>query len=255
MLEIHQILVMEDNYVYLLHDPASGATAAVDPAEAEPVLAALDEKGWHLTHILNTHHHWDHVDGNLALKQRTGCRVYGAERDRGQIPGLDVGLREGDVVELGQIKARVLEVPGHTQGHLAYWFEDDAALFCGDTLFAMGCGRLLGGSAEQMWNSLDRISQLPPTTRIYCAHEYTQANGRFALTIEPGNLALFARMERVNEARRQARPTVPSLLAEELATNPFLRPESAAIRRTLGLEDAAAVQVFAETRRRKDGFR
>jgi hydroxyacylglutathione hydrolase len=254
MLEIHQIPVLKDNYVYLIHEPEMKATAVVDPAEAEPVLAALDEKGWTLTHVLNTHHHWDHVGANLALKQKTACQVFGAERDRDNIPGLDVGLREGDGVDLGRARAQVLEVPGHTRGHIAFWFRGDRALFCGDTLFAMGCGRLLGGTAEQMWNSLDRIRALPGDTRIYCAHEYTQANGRFALTVEPGNPVLAERVERVNEARRQGRATVPSILAEELATNPFLRPESLEIQRTVGLEGAGPLQVFAEVRRRKDAF-
>ncbi len=255
MLDILQIPVLQDNYIYLAHDPVTRATAAVDPAEAAPVLAALDANGWTLTHILNTHHHWDHVGGNLTLKRETRCLVFGAERDRNDIPGLDVGLNEGDMVELGRSRAQVLAVPGHTQGHIAYWFRDDLALFCGDTLFAMGCGRLLGGTAEQMWHSLDRLRALPPDTRLYCAHEYTQTNGRFAVTLEPENPALTRRMEQVDEARRQGRPTVPSKLGEELATNPFLRPESAELQRTLGLEGAAPVRVFAEVRRRKDAFR
>lgn len=254
MLQIHSLLVLEDNYIWLLHDPETGSTAAVDPAEAEPVLEALDDKGWNLTHILNTHHHWDHVGGNLVLKRQTGCQVYGAERDRDQIPGLDVALKEGDAVALGSIRAEVLAVPGHTQGHIAYWFAEEKALFCGDTLFAMGCGRLLGGTAEQMWASLDRLRRLPADTRVYCAHEYTQNNGRFALTVEPGNPALVRRMERVDAARRENLPTVPSILAEETATNPFLRPESPEIRAKLGLESAELVAVFAEVRRRKDVF-
>ncbi len=254
MLEIHQILVMKDNYVYLLHEPESQATAVVDPAEAEPVLEALDRKGWKLSHILNTHHHWDHVGGNLALKQHTGCRVFGAERDRENLPGLDRGLAEGDTAELGRVRAEVLAVPGHTQGHIAYWFREERALFCGDTLFAMGCGRLLGGTAEQMWSSLGRIRELPDDTRVYCAHEYTEANGRFALTVEPGNSALAARLARVRELRRAGTPTVPSLMAEERATNPFLRPESPEIQETLGLLGAEPARVFAETRRRKDAF-
>jgi hydroxyacylglutathione hydrolase len=254
MLEIHRLPVLQDNYVWLLHDPVTGATAAVDPAEAEPVLDRLDKLGWTLSHIFNTHHHWDHTGGNLVLKRQTGCKVYGAERDRGQIPGLDVPLQDGDAVEFGSLRARVLGVPGHTLGHIAYWIEEDQALFCGDTLFAMGCGRLLGGKAEQMWSSLNRLRQLPGDTRVYCAHEYTQNNGRFALTVEPGNPALVERMAQVDAARQEKLPTVPSTLAEELATNPFLRPESAEIRTRLGLESAAPVAVFAEVRRRKDAF-
>ncbi|CAL1240790.1 hydroxyacylglutathione hydrolase [Candidatus Methylocalor cossyra] len=253
-MEILQIPVLKDNYVYLLHEPASGATAAVDPAVAEPVLEALAARGWRLTHILNTHPHGDHVDGNWTLKRETGCRVLGAEQDRDRIPGLDVGLGEGDEVALGAARAQVLSVPGHTAGHLAYWFPEQAALFPGDTLFALGCGRLLGGTAEQLWQSLDRLRQLPPATRIYCAHEYTQANGRFARTVEPDNPALAARLAQVDELRRQGQPTVPSTLAEELATNPFLRPESPEIRRRLGLEAAPPEVVFAALRRRKDIF-
>jgi hydroxyacylglutathione hydrolase len=254
MLDIHQILVLRDNYVFLLHDPASGATAAVDPAEAEPVLAALGQKGWNLTHVLCTHPHWDHVGGNLALQRLTGCKVYGAARDRGEIPGLDVAVAEGDMVALGTVQAQVLDVPGHTQGHLAYWFREEQALFCGDTLFAMGCGRLLGGTAEQLWASLSRLRDLPPATRVYCAHEYTEANGRFALTLEPGNPDLAARMDRVRVLRGQGKATVPSTIEQERATNPFLRPESLEVQRALGLEGAAPVRVFAEARRRKDVF-
>jgi hydroxyacylglutathione hydrolase len=253
-LQIQQIPVLKDNYIYLVHDPVSGATAAVDPALAEPVLDALDARGWTLTHILNTHPHRDHVDGNQTLKRLTGCTVYGAEADRERIPGLDVGLQEGDRVALGRSRAAVLAVPGHTPGHLAFHLAEDQTLFCGDTLFALGCGRLLGGTAEQLWQSLDRLRRLPGDTRIYCAHEYTENNGRFALTVEPGNPALWERMARVREARRQGLPTVPSRLDEERASNPFLRWDSAEIRAALGLEDAAPVAVFAELRRRKDCF-
>lgn len=255
MIEIRQIPVLSDNYVYLIHEPISGATAVVDPPEAEPVLEVLAEQGWALTHVLNTHHHWDHVGGNLALKGKTGCTILGSERDRDRIPGIDRTVKEGDAVALGATEARVLEVPGHTSGHVAYWFAEDDALFCGDTLFAMGCGRLLEGSAREMWTSLCKLRLLPPATRVYCAHEYTQANGRFAMTVDPHNEALIARMRRVNELRDRQEATVPSTLAEELATNPFLRVERAILRRTLGLEGANDVAVFAEIRRRKDLFR
>jgi len=255
MLEILQIPVLEDNYVYLLHEPDSGATAAVDPAVAGPVLGALDARGWRLSHVLNTHHHGDHVGGNLELKAATGCAIVGAAGDRHRIPGIDVALKDGEEFRLGSASARMLEVPGHTSGHVAFWFEDDAALFCGDTLFALGCGRLLEGSAEQMWRSLERLRALPPKAKVFCAHEYTQANARFAVTIEPGNTALRERLGRVEALRREGLATVPSSLGEELATNPFLRPESPEIRQGLGIVQAPDVEVFAEIRRRKDGFR
>ncbi len=255
MLEIVRIPVLSDNYVWLAHEPVSRATAVVDPALAEPVLAALAERGWTLTHILNTHHHGDHVGGNETLKARTGCVVVGPRADHDRIPGIDVQVGEGDRYRLGDAEAQVFDVPGHTRGHIAYWFEHEHALFCGDTLFAMGCGRLFEGTPAQMWDSLSRLRRLPPATRVYCAHEYTQANGRFALSVEPDNPALVARMRRVDEARRLDQPTVPSTLADELATNPFLRTDSPVLRRTLALEDADDLTVFTETRRRKDVFR
>lgn len=257
MLEVHQIQALSDNYIYLVHDPATGATAAVDPAESEPVLRALAAKEWKLSLILNTHHHSDHVGGNLELKRQTGCAVIGSnrDRDRGQIPGIDRGVGEGELIQLGHVLVRVMAVPGHTLGHVAYRFLDDALLFCGDTLFGMGCGRLFEGSAEQMWKSLSKLRALPPTTTVYCAHEYTEANGRFALSVEPGNSELVARIAGVEALRRARRPTVPFSLAGELETNPFLRPESEALRAALGLREATDAEVFAETRRRKDEFR
>ncbi|MBM4200847.1 MAG: hydroxyacylglutathione hydrolase [Gammaproteobacteria bacterium] len=255
MIEIVQLPVLTDNYVYLLHDPCSGATAAVDPAVAEPVLRALDERGWRLSQVLNTHHHSDHVGGNLSLKERTGCEIVGSWHDRGRIPGIDRTVGEGDTVHLGEASASVLDVPGHTLGHIAYWFAEDHALFCGDTLFALGCGRLFEGSAEDMWRSLGKLRGLPAATRVYCAHEYTQANARFAVTVEPQNRALADRVLHVDQLRRCGSPTVPSTLGEELATNPFLRADDASLKARLGMAAAGDVSVFAEIRRRKDRFR
>jgi len=229
-------------------------TAAIDPAESEPVLAALAEKGWRLTHILNTHHHIDHVGGNLKLKEKTGCIVVGAKRDKDRIPGITVELADGDTFHFGETTANILEVPGHTLGDIAYWFQKSDALFCGDTLFVMGCGRLFEGTAEQMWHSLSLLKELPPSTRIYCAHEYTRDNGRFALTVEPDNLELISKMNMVNRLRSRDLPTVPSTLKEELATNPFLRADNPAAR-AQGQELLDPVKVFAELRRRKDNFR
>ncbi len=255
MLEIDQIPVLNDNYVYLLHDHAGGATAVVDPAVSESVLDALLQRNWHLTHILNTHHHGDHVGGNLALKTKTGCTIVGPRADQDRIPGLDVALGDGDTYQLGESTTRVFDVPGHTRGHIAFWFECDRALFCGDTLFALGCGRLFEGTPAQMWSSLSKFANLPGDTRVYCAHEYTQANGQFALSVEPENEALQARMEKVNALRSRGEPTIPSTLGEELATNPFLRPHSAALRTHVGKHGGSAVEVFAATRARKDRFR
>ena len=178
MLTIIQIPVLTDNYIYLIHEPVSGETAVIDPALAQPVLDVLDKKGWRLAYVFNTHHHWDHVGGNLELKQ-SRFKIIAAQLDRGRIPGIDIGVSEDDVISLGRHQALVISTPGHTSGHIVYHFAEDGALFCGDTLFVMGCGRLFEGTPEQMWNSLQKLQALPPSTRIYCTHEYTQANGRF----------------------------------------------------------------------------
>jgi len=254
MLKIIQIPVLTDNYIYLLHDTASGSTAVVDPALSQPVLDELKHQGWRLDWILNTHHHSDHVGGNLELKAKTGCQVIAANSDKDRIPGFDKGVDDGDVIKIGQYAAKVLATPGHTSGHIVYYFADAAALFCGDTLFSMGCGRLFEGSAEQMWQSLQKLKALPGDTRIYCAHEYTQANGRFALTVEPENQALQQRMIEVNQLRRENRSTVPSILQQELDTNPFLREDSLALQRQINRKGGTPVSVFAEIRRLKDHF-
>lgn len=254
MLEIHQIPVLNDNYVYLAHDQGTGATAVVDPATTDEVFAALEEKGWSLTHILNTHHHMDHVGGNEVIKERTGCTIVGPRADAARIPGIDVEVGDGDTYGLGDSVAQVFDVPGHTRGHIAYWFADSDALFCGDTLFALGCGRLFEGTPDQMWASLSKLKALPPQTKVYCAHEYTQSNAQFAVTVEPDNEALMARAALIDEMRARGERTVPSTLGEEFATNPFMRPDSPDLQRTVGLEGAGLVEVFAETRKRKDNF-
>lgn len=254
MLTILTLPVLNDNYIYLLHDSVSGETAAVDPAVAQPVLDALAQKGWQLTCILNTHHHGDHVGGNLELKQKTGCTVIAALSDRHRIPGMDRGVVDGDVITLGEHSAEVISTPGHTSGHVVYHFAGDNALFCGDTLFVMGCGRLFEGTAEQMWHSLRKLKTLPGSTRIYCAHEYTQANGRFALTVDPDNVQLQQRMDVIDQLRAKHLPTVPSTIEQELATNPFFREDSLALQKNINKVKHAPIDVFAEIRRLKDRF-
>jgi hydroxyacylglutathione hydrolase len=254
ILEIELVPCLKDNYAYLLRDTASDAVGVVDPSEAAPVFAALTRRGWTLTHILNTHHHWDHTGGNLDLKAKTGARVVGPAADRERIPGIDIALEDGERWTLGQAEARVLFIPGHTRGHVAYHFAESKAVFCGDTLFALGCGRMFEGTAPQMWASLSKLRALPPETRVYCGHEYTQANARFALSVEPKNAALRARSSAVDAARAKGLATVPSTIGEERETNPFLRADRPGFAEEVGLMGADPVAVFAEVRRRKDNF-
>jgi hydroxyacylglutathione hydrolase len=223
-------------------------------SRARPIVAALEERGWSLTHILNTHHHADHAGGNLELKRRTGCRIVGPRADAARIPGIDVEVGDGDAFELGSHRIEVFDTPGHTRGHIVYFFPQDDVAFVGDTLFSLGCGRLFEGTPAQMWSSLTKIMSWPERTRLYCAHEYTQANGRFAVTVEPGNRALAERVAEVAKLRAAGKPTVPSTLALEKATNPFLRPASRNLRETIGLAGASDVEVFAKTRALKDAF-
>jgi hydroxyacylglutathione hydrolase len=252
--EVHMFPCLKDNYGFLLHVPASGVTAAIDTPEVEPIMRALDEKAWTLTYIMNTHHHGDHAGGNLRLKELTGCRIIGPRSDAARIPGIDIEVGEGDSFDLGGRDVEVFETPGHTRGHIVYLLRDDRVAFVGDTLFAMGCGRLFEGSPAEMWSSLGKITAWPDDTRIYCAHEYTQANARFALTVEPGNVALVERAAEVDRLRERRRPTVPTTVALEKATNPFLRPASRNLRETIGLLGATDVDVFAKTRALKDAF-
>ncbi len=243
-LEIEIVPCLSDNYAYLVRQ--GGVCAVVDPSEPGPVIAALSRRGWRLTHILNTHHHLDHTGGNLALKQQFGALVVGPKKDAGRIPGIDIGVEEAGGWEFAGARVQVLEVPAHTRGAISFVMEGNA--FTGDTLFAMGCGRLFEGDPAMMWASLQKLMALPDDTKIYCGHEYTQNNGRFALTLEPGNAALAARMKDLRAI------TMPSTMALERATNPFLRVESAEIRKTLGMEGKSDVTVFGEIRRRKDRF-
>lgn len=245
---------LTDNYAYLLHDPATGATAVVDVPDSAPVEAALEERGWQLSDILVTHHHHDHVDGVEPLRSRTGARVWGAASDAERLPPLDHALREGDEVAVGDLKGRVIDVSGHTVGHIAFRFPAANAVFTADSLMALGCGRLFEGTAPQMWESLSKLATLPRETLVCSGHEYTQANARFALTIEPDNAALQARARGIDELRAKDEATVPSRLAEELDTNPFLRAGLPEVKSNLGMAEAKDEDVFAEIRRRKDAF-
>jgi hydroxyacylglutathione hydrolase len=225
-LEILRVPVLNDNYVWLVHDGASGETLVVDPAVSEPVLAAAQEKGWTISQIWNTHWHGDHIGGNAGIVAATGARVTAPKAELAKIPAVDRPVGEGDRVRIGAHEATVMSVPAHTGGHIAYHFAEDALIFVGDTMFAMGCGRLFEGTAEQMYANMRRFEALPDDTRVYCAHEYTLSNGKYALRAEPENTAVQARMAKVEEMRARGEATVPTTIGEERATNPFLRADS-----------------------------
>ena len=253
-IELVTVPCLKDNYVFLIHDGASGQTAVVDVPDADPVLQALVARGWTLTDILITHHHADHIDGVAAVKAATGARTVGNAADAHRLPPLDLALSPGMTFAFGTDQVNVLDVPGHTVGHIAYHLPAAALAFTGDSLMALGCGRLFEGTPAQMWASLSRLAALPPETLICSGHEYTASNGRFALTIEPGNPALQARVAAIAAARAAGRATVPSLLSLELATNPFLRAHLPAVKAAIGMPLADDVESFAEIRARKDRF-
>lgn len=253
VIEIHQFPCLNDNYGYLVHEPASRRTIAVDTPDAEVYLAEAEKMGWKISEIWNTHWHPDHAGGNLKIKEATGCRIIGPAGEAAKIPGLDLAVKGGDEVYLGQAMARVIDVPGHTLGHIAFHFDGQDAAFVGDAVFALGCGRVFEGTMEMMWTSLKRIKKLPKRTRLYCAHEYTASNAKFALTIEPENKALREYAAWVEKRRAEGKPTVPALLERELETNPFLRADLPEMQLAMGHSgDAAAT--FGEIRGRKDRF-
>ena len=253
-LAVELLPALADNYIYLLFDSATGTSGVVDPGDARVVLDALARHERGLDWILLTHHHADHIGGCGELREKTGARVAGPRAETGRIPDMDSLLAEGDAFSFGSHTARISETPGHTSGHISYHFAEGGALFCGDTLFALGCGRLFEGTPAQMWASLAKYDGIPDDTRIYCGHEYTQSNARFAVTVDPENDALRERALAIDAARAAGEPTIPSTLGVERATNPFLRPGDPAIRRHLGMADRSDAEVFAEIRRRKDSF-
>jgi len=240
-LSAHAVPILSDNYAWLLRDEATGMTAFVDPADADACVAAIDAAGGRLDMVLLTHHHGDHVAGTDAVRARYGCPVVGAAADAGRLPRLDRAVAEGDTVALGDSTLRVIDTPGHTVGHIAFFGGDNHVLICGDTLFSLGCGRLLEGTAADMHASLRKLAALPPDTLVCCGHEYTQSNARFAVHADPGNAALRARAAQVDRLRAEGRPTIPSRLSDELAENPFLR--------------APDVAALASLRSQKDTFR
>ncbi|VAV95325.1 Hydroxyacylglutathione hydrolase [hydrothermal vent metagenome] len=240
MLEIVRIPVLSDNYIWLVHEPVSKETMVVDPAVAEPVLEEANKRGWKITQIWNTHWHPDHTGGNAAIKAATGSHITGPEAEKERIPTLDTMVKEGDTVRLGDVVAMVIDVPAHTAGHIAFHIPHEEVIFVGDTLFAMGCGRLFEGSAAQMYDNMQKLAKLPGDTKVYCAHEYTQSNGEYALVAEPDNQALKDRMDAVLAARAKGEATVPTTIGLEQATNPFMR--------------AASVEELAERRTAKDNF-
>ena len=245
---------LSDNYAFLLRCAATGEVACIDVPEAGPILEALEAHGWTLSQVWLTHHHWDHVDGLADLLAGHHASVVGARADAHRLPELNVSVREGDTVALGALRARVIDVPGHTVGHIAFHVPQARAAFTADSLMALGCGRLFEGTPAQMWASLQKLMALPADTTICSGHEYTASNAKFALTVDPGNAALISRASGIDAARAKGEPTVPSLLSLELATNPFLRPHDPGIRATLGMTNATDTEVFAEIRARKDRF-
>jgi hydroxyacylglutathione hydrolase len=255
-MNVHLFPALNDNYGFLLRDEASGCVASVDTPDGAAIERALAETGWgKLTLVLNTHHHADHTGGNLELKQRHGCAVVGPAADAERIPGIDTRASDGDALTLGATSFIVMHVPGHTRGHCAYYFPSEGAVFVGDTLFSLGCGRMFEGTKEQFHASLRSLAALPDETKVYCAHEYTASNGRFALSVEPGNAALVARCAEVDALRAKGLPSVPTTIGLEKQTNPFLRTESCELRAAVGLgADARDVDVFAALRKAKDTF-
>ncbi len=250
--EIRLFPCLDDNFGYLIHDPVSKATAAIDAPEAGPIIAALDKEGWTLTDILVTHHHGDHVGGIAELKQKYTCRVVAPHDKKAEIKQVDVRVKDGDRVMVGGLTARVIETPGHTLDHISYIFDDDKAVFSADALFSIGCGRVFEGTYPMMWESLLKLRALPDAYKVYCGHEYTASNVKFALGIEPDNAALKARADEVTKLRAEGKPTIPVTIGDEKKANTFLRADVASVAEAVGLSGKSAAEVFGELRERKN---
>lgn len=253
-LQIEQFTCRSDNFGVLIHDPASGATASIDAPEENPILDVLEQKGWQLTHILVTHHHHDHVEANIALKKKFGVKIIGPRDEADKIPGLDEAVGGGDRFKFQDFDVEVIATPGHTLGHISYYIPAAQTAFTADTLFALGCGRIFEGTPAQMHQSLQKLAALPDDTTVYCGHEYTEANAKFALTIDPENQQLVERAAEISDLRANGQPTLPTTIGLEKQTNPFLRAGDAHIRRHLGMDNESDEAVFAEIRKRKDNF-
>ncbi len=251
-LQVFQFPARDDNYAVILHDRDTGTTIAIDAPELEPMADVLEDKGFTLTHILTTHHHPDHVEANAALKAAHGCTITGPAAEADRIPGIDEQVSGGDTFDVGGHRVEVIATPGHTLGQIAYHFPDQKLLFAADALFALGCGRIFEGTPVQMHESLQALAALPDDTKVYAGHEYTLSNAKFAVTVDPLNAALAERAREIEHLRDDGKPTLPTTIALEKATNPFLRPHDPAIRQHLGMQDATDAEVFTEIRKRKD---
>ncbi len=254
MIEIYKIPLLKDNYSYIVHDAKDSKTACIDPAMSEPILLELEKKNLKLDYILNTHHHHDHVGGNLEIQKKTKCKIYGPNAEKSKIPGIDLGLKHEDIYNVGSLQYKVIETPGHTSGHICFYFFEHNTLFSGDTLFSVGCGRLFEGTSSQMWNSLKLIRGLPDLTDVYCGHEYTQSNIDFAIFIDPENQKLKQKQKKVLSLRKKNQATVPFKLGEEKLINPFLRSDDAKYIKEMKYLNMDPVEIFSEVRKKKDNF-